>query len=176
MTVKRFSYINFIQLKLNYVMTHVYISDLCFTLACYTPLAICQASKSSTAGLFSDNAQAACHVRNQYRGHCRPPACAASLHQSLRRTASPYVTKRGECVCLCILSSSCLAASDKERACGFMYAHVYSCKLSPQTCCARSPKATNQPMTWRSLEPRTKPWLHTVNICPHQPASRDVAM
>ena len=77
MADKRFFYINFILLTLNDVISHVCISDLCFTLTCYTPLAICQASRSSTAGVLLDNAQAAWHVCNQYSGYWRPPACVA---------------------------------------------------------------------------------------------------
>lgn len=58
-------YINFSQVNLNDVITNVHISNLCFKQMCYTPLTICQASQSSTAGLLSDNAHAAWRVHNQ---------------------------------------------------------------------------------------------------------------
>lgn len=111
MAVERLLHINFIQLKLNYVITHaVYISDLCFTLTCYTPLAICQASKSSTAGLFPDNAQAAWHVRNQYSGYWRPPSCGAEQWERPTSITYPSYMINPD---MCVLSSSCLTAFDK---------------------------------------------------------------
>lgn len=117
MTAERFSHINFIQLNLNYVITHVYISDLCFTLTWCTPLAICQASKSSTAGLFSDNAQAAWHVHNQCRGCRRRPARVAEQQERPTSVTHPYgvIIPRSTQMCafLRVLSSSCLAAFDK---------------------------------------------------------------